>query len=1356
MGVPGLWSIIESAKRPTKLTTLNRKRLAVDASIWIYQFLKAVRDKEGNALRNSHVVGFFRRICKLLFHGILPVFVFDGGAPVLKRETINARRRRREGRREDAAKVAGRMLAVQMHRLAEKEEEERKERNKRGERRKRNEEEEVPDEADLVYVEELGLSKDQRQQARVGFKKKDQYHLPDMTSDFSQMGAPGDPRIMTAEELQEYAQQFHSGEDVSFYDFAKIDFDGPFFMSLPAADRYNILNTERLRSRLRMGYSKEQLDGMYPQRMDFSKFQVARAVQRNELTQRLMNVNGMNKDQFNVNSRVAGEKGKEYVLVKNDGAEGGYSLGVVSNKSGEGTMRNKPIDVDNLPGSSQVKGQEEEDEWEDEDAFEDVPIEGLNRLPKLPAAARELDTTDDAERREELYAKRMAAAGQGRANDHVTDTRTTKHSIGRKNQNLDSLFVEQASDEEMDELFEDVMPEAPNEDDLELQRAIAMSLEQEQSEDEQTHGNAVLFNGPDITKPLDFNQKNAKFGRAVAQATNARANGEFSGAFAEDSDDEDAQHLSSGPKGFARREDKAPAKETPSPPKPNNHGFDGPLPFESLNLGKSIFGKKKKKEDESGGFEKEKEEKKDKAEPLPPWFSADLKESIAAQQVVEDKDREAIREEAERLRPMASVPALHRFPTKEVIDLEAPRSQGKEVIEVESSDEDKDENVEEEEGQEEDADEEEGIETTSRRINNGVHMDDLAVKTRAEPPQTTIPNNIPQQMQDNAAEGQSVREEVADDEIEWSESDLEDEDERRNKARETVKPAGGEIRLNRASSTPEFEDIDISPQRKKGSSKFPSLEFQDVDLPPTNGGEKSPILQPEDVPMQDQSDRQPGNSTPPPLQRDETIGDAQEFDEFSDPEDELLMAQLAQEAEEHARFASSIATHTHTYTAEDYEAELKQLRNQQKRDRRDADEVTQVMITECQQLLKLFGLPYITAPMEAEAQCAKLVSLGLVDGIVTDDSDIFLFGGTRVYKNMFSKEKFVECYLASDIESAFSLTRERVIQLAHLLGSDYTEGLPHVGPVAATEILAEFSSLKDFAEWFNAEQEGRSAPDADAKNPWRKKFRKNTTKIFLPPSFPDPRVDQAYLQPDVDSDPSAFQWGVPDLDALRKYLMATVGWSQERADEILVPVIKDMNKREVEGTQANITRFFGGQVGSGTVVPRRPGAGGPRGFNAGAGDVGGADDDFEGDDEAAAAPEREGFAPRVRTAGKSSRLETALGKLHARAQAQSRGEEVGADAGADEEPVQPARPRKKAMGSDKTAKTRAALAQKRGRKRKAASAEAEDVSADGSLRRNESDDPDESREDGGVSSEEYAPPKKASKRGKGKGRGTKA
>jgi 5'-3' exonuclease len=74
--------------RTKRLETMEGKALAIDSSIWIYQFQATMRDREGKALVNAHVLGFLRRICKLLFYGIKPVFVFDGGAPALKRNTI--------------------------------------------------------------------------------------------------------------------------------------------------------------------------------------------------------------------------------------------------------------------------------------------------------------------------------------------------------------------------------------------------------------------------------------------------------------------------------------------------------------------------------------------------------------------------------------------------------------------------------------------------------------------------------------------------------------------------------------------------------------------------------------------------------------------------------------------------------------------------------------------------------------------------------------------------------------------------------------------------------------------------------------------------------------------------------------------------------------------------------------------------------------------------------------------------------------------------------------------------------------------------------------------------------------------
>lgn len=114
--------------------------------------------------------------------------------------------------------------------------------------------------------------------------------------------------------------------------------------------------------------------------------------------------------------------------------------------------------------------------------------------------------------------------------------------------------------------------------------------------------------------------------------------------------------------------------------------------------------------------------------------------------------------------------------------------------------------------------------------------------------------------------------------------------------------------------------------------------------------------------------------------------------------------------------------------------------------------------------------------MEAEAQCAALESLGLVDGVVSDDSDCFLFGARAVYKNMFDERKYVEAYMADDVQRELGLARQDLVAMALLLGSDYTEGVRGVGIVNATEVIHAFPSepdkppehgLQKFKEWLD-------------------------------------------------------------------------------------------------------------------------------------------------------------------------------------------------------------------------------------------------------------------------------------------------
>ncbi|KAL3929111.1 MAG: hypothetical protein SGBAC_012356, partial [Bacillariaceae sp.] len=106
--------------RRISIETLEGKILAIDASIWLTQFLQALKDPNtGSTLPAAHLVGFLRRLCKLRFHGIRPVLVFDGATPEIKLRELKERRQRREqfrgkGDDENIVRMAKKLLTQQL------------------------------------------------------------------------------------------------------------------------------------------------------------------------------------------------------------------------------------------------------------------------------------------------------------------------------------------------------------------------------------------------------------------------------------------------------------------------------------------------------------------------------------------------------------------------------------------------------------------------------------------------------------------------------------------------------------------------------------------------------------------------------------------------------------------------------------------------------------------------------------------------------------------------------------------------------------------------------------------------------------------------------------------------------------------------------------------------------------------------------------------------------------------------------------------------------------------------------------------------------------------------------------------
>lgn len=127
MGV-NLKEIISS--EPISFSDLSKKTIAVDAFNTIYQFLSSIRQADGTPLMDSrgevtsHLSGLLYRTTNLIKLGIKPVYVFDGEAPALKRDTLRARKERKliaekqwiaakeDGRIDDAKKFAKRTSKI--------------------------------------------------------------------------------------------------------------------------------------------------------------------------------------------------------------------------------------------------------------------------------------------------------------------------------------------------------------------------------------------------------------------------------------------------------------------------------------------------------------------------------------------------------------------------------------------------------------------------------------------------------------------------------------------------------------------------------------------------------------------------------------------------------------------------------------------------------------------------------------------------------------------------------------------------------------------------------------------------------------------------------------------------------------------------------------------------------------------------------------------------------------------------------------------------------------------------------------------------------------------------------------------
>jgi len=165
----------------------------------------------------------------------------------------------------------------------------------------------------------------------------DPYRLPDIDFEARVAKATGsvapDPRLATEDELRAFIEEMRP-ED--------FDVTSSAFRELPTEVQYEIVGDLRLKSRQSSFVRLQQMLQSAPTPLDFSKQQIKNLKQRNTLTQQLLvTTDSIGKAHLSIPVRIASERNKQYVLVRHEGPEGGWVLGIRD----DGTQE-KPIVID--------------------------------------------------------------------------------------------------------------------------------------------------------------------------------------------------------------------------------------------------------------------------------------------------------------------------------------------------------------------------------------------------------------------------------------------------------------------------------------------------------------------------------------------------------------------------------------------------------------------------------------------------------------------------------------------------------------------------------------------------------------------------------------------------------------------------------------------------------------------------------------------------------------------------------------------------------------------------------------------------------------------------------------------------
>jgi flap endonuclease-1 len=195
--------------------------------------------------------------------------------------------------------------------------------------------------------------------------------------------------------------------------------------------------------------------------------------------------------------------------------------------------------------------------------------------------------------------------------------------------------------------------------------------------------------------------------------------------------------------------------------------------------------------------------------------------------------------------------------------------------------------------------------------------------------------------------------------------------------------------------------------------------------------------------------------------------------------------------------------------------------------------LTQAMQDDAKKVLGLMGIPYVLAPQEGEAQAAYMARVGDVWAANSRDYDSVLFGAPRLVRYVtIAGQKYLPSKSISrplipeliDLETllrSWQITREQLVDLAILVGTDFNTGIHGIGPKTALKLIKTHGCLENLP---------------------------SEIRTKLPESTE--RVRGIFLHPEV-TDQYNLQYSVTDEAGLIQFLCKEREFSRDKVDIVI-------------------------------------------------------------------------------------------------------------------------------------------------------------------------------------------------------------